>query len=109
MKLSDLSPEWLRFEGGGGSFRRWHERQGANGILFVCPLCFQNNNHQRPGVHSVICWEPEVPQSVDPKPGRWIMLGTDFNDLTLQAGSSSILLLGGCNAHFFIRAGQIQF
>jgi hypothetical protein len=28
-------------------------------------------------------------------------------DLTLRAGSSSILLYSGCHAHFFIRCGLV--
>jgi hypothetical protein len=29
-------------------------------------------------------------------------------DITLVAGSSSVLLTGGCQAHFFVRGGQIE-
>lgn len=77
--------------------------------MFVCPKCFAANDHKRPGVHSIICWDPSVPQTVFPNPGRWELVGDSFENLTLRAGSSSILLTGpGCQAHFFITNGEIQ-
>ena len=75
--------------------------------MFLCPRCFQTN--QGPvGTHRVICWRPHVPQSFFPVPGRWEMEGSGLSDLTLVAGSSSVLLRGGCDAHFFVRGGEIQ-
>lgn len=79
----------------------------AHGIMFLCPVCFKANNGSV-GTHSIICWRPMVPPNVDPKPGRWELQGTNLSDLTLVAGSSSILIQGGCNAHFFIRNGMIE-
>lgn len=79
----------------------------ADGIEFICPKCFELNNYERPGVHPIICWEPNVPQTINPIPGRWNLIGTSLKDLELKAGSSSILLTSGCGAHFFIRNGQI--
>lgn len=78
----------------------------ADGIIFLCPKCFRDHNGSV-GTHSCICWSPKVPPDVDPKPGRWELTGTCLDDLTLRAGSSSILLVGGCNAHFFITNGEI--
>jgi hypothetical protein len=72
------------------------------------------------GVHGVICWQPHVPQTMPPVPGRWKFMGTGYNDLTLVAGSSSILLTCTCKpkpgeppckcckAHFFIKNGNIE-
>jgi hypothetical protein len=108
MKLIDLHPEFL-----------WHKEvpesteisiDNADGVLFLCPECTKRklageNIH----VHSVICWNPSVPQSITPNPGRWSMEGTGFDDLTLVNGSSSVLLTGGCNAHFWVRNGEIIF
>jgi hypothetical protein len=110
VRLSQLEPQWLRWEGPGfDTFRRIDDKANANGIIFVCPKCFAENGNKRPGVHSVICWAPGVPQEVFPNPGRWELVGTSFEDLTLRAGSSSILLTGpGCQAHFFITDGEIR-
>lgn len=80
----------------------------ADGICFLCPKCFQEKGDSK-GVHSIICWAPNVPQTTSPTPGRWEMLGTGFEDLELKAGSSSVLLDGGCRAHFFIRNGEVLF
>lgn len=110
MKLTDLEPEFLRYEGALDpvAFRRIETMEGANGIIFICPKCFHANGFVRPGVHSVVCWAPGVPIGIGlTDPGRWEMKGTSFADLTLVASSSSILLLAGCCAHFFITNGAI--
>ena len=108
MKLIDLEPEFLKRD----DDMNWHRVESlseADGIIFVCPKCLAETG-KRPGVHSIICWNPSVPQTTQPTPGRWNMLGTGMNDLTLQAGSSSILLTGpGCGAHFFIQNGEIKY
>jgi hypothetical protein len=79
----------------------------SDGVMFLCPKCFTANSGPI-GTHSVICWRPHVPQTITPKPGRWSFHGSSLADLTLVAGSSSILLTGGCNAHFYVRNGQIE-
>jgi len=80
----------------------------ADGVQFLCPKCFAANSGAI-GTHQVICWRPRVPPEVCPKPGRWEFEGTSLSDLTLRAGSSSILLIGGCEAHFFIENGAIRW
>lgn len=109
MRLTELSPQFLKWETD-ALFSHVDAIGDADGIIFVCPLCLKNNEGHRPGVHSVLCWEPNVPQTTPPTPGRWEMQGTGYDDLTLVAGSSSVLLTGpGCGAHFFIRNGEIQW
>jgi hypothetical protein len=107
MKLIELNPQFLKAE----STSLYHDVDDiklADGIMFLCPKCFEKNKGEI-ATHSVICWQPHISQDYTPKPGRWNFLGTGYNDLTLQAGSSSILLQGeGCQAHFFIHNGQIQ-
>ena len=78
----------------------------ADGVLFQCPKCFVALGGAV-GCHYVLCWSPKVPDDVVPKPGRWNLVGTSLADLTLVAGSSSVLLVGGCAAHFFVRNGEI--
>lgn len=111
--LTALNPKWIQayaladgtwFNG----FRCVTDRQDANGILFMCPKCFIAKGHTSKGVHGVICWSPLVPQTVDPKPGRWELAGDTFDTLSLVAGSSSVLLTSGCNAHFFVKHGSIE-
>lgn len=92
---------------GGEGHRAVDAVEDADGVLFLCPRCFKANGGSV-GTHAVLCWRPRVPADVDPKPGRWEFQGTGLDDLTLVAGSSSILLLGGCGAHFFIRGGAIE-
>lgn len=110
MKLVDLEPEFLKYVELNGE-KRYHlrgvNRKEATGIIFLCPTCFENNKGPV-GTHSIICWSPVVPSYVDPKPGRWNLVGEDFNNLSLVAGSSSVQLNGGCNAHFFIKEGLIR-
>jgi hypothetical protein len=80
----------------------------AHGIMFLCPQCFGEDPPGPVGCHMMICWRPFVPPHVTPKPGRWELVGTGLDDLTLVAGSSSIKITGGCNAHFFVGGGAVS-
>lgn len=103
MRLRDLDAQFLkRLEP--TRFRNVDSLAEADGIRFLCPKCFAAKAGPS-GVHSIICWSPAVPQDTSPKPGRWEMRGTGIDDLTLVAGSSSVLLTGGCAAHFYVRDG----
>ena len=79
----------------------------AEGVSFLCPTCFESNGGSV-GTHGIICWSPNVPQTFAPTPGRWELVGTSMDDLSLVAGSSSVALTGdGCKAHFFVTNGSI--
>lgn len=109
MNLTELDPSWLMIIDE-NHYQRLAESampENCDGIIFLCPKCFRKNQGSR-GTHSVICWQPHVPQTTNPIPGRWAFLGNSFETLTLVAGSSSISLTGdGCKAHFFIQEGKI--
>ncbi len=81
----------------------------ADGISFLCPWCFECAGRTAVGVHGITCWTPKVPGDVAPGPGRWALDGTSYDDLSLVAGSSSVKIEGGCNAHFFVERGAIRF
>lgn len=107
MKLVDLEPEFLKREDD-NHFRMVDSISDADGVTFVCPQCMSANQMKRPGVHSVICWAPSVPQTTSPRPGRWNIFGSGFADLSLVAGSSSVALTGpGCGAHFMVQNGEV--
>ena len=109
MKLTDLEPQFLKVMSE-HEFKCVDDIKDADGIMFLCPVCFKKNNDDSGrGVHSINCWQPHVPQNIHPILGRWNFLGTGYNDLTLKNGSSSVLLNGGCNAHFWITNGEIIF
>ena len=116
MRLIALEPRWL----GKPYFDEQQERQNnrivafssaeASGIEFLCPLCFESKGEN----HSVICWDGTVPGYFGPAPGRWDRQGDGFEDLTLVGAgdqSDSVLLTtkGGCQAHLFVRGGEIVF
>lgn len=104
MRLVDLDPEFLARD----DDRHFHyvdDIGDADGVWFLCPKCFAGSG--RAGTHSVLCWAPNVPQTTGPQPGRWELTGTGLEDLTLVAGSSSVQLIGDCQAHFFIRNGEV--
>src|SRR5574342_554084 len=92
MRLTELEPSFLK-RLDDKTFRRNTPFAEADGIIFLCPKCFVANKGPI-GTHSVICWRPHVPQTTTPVPGRWEFQGTGFDDLTLVAGSSSVLLHG---------------
>ncbi len=108
LKLTELYPQFLK-RLDDNHFQFVDSIFDADGIMFICPLCFENNGKSRIGVHSIICWNPNVPQTTTPIPGRWDLVGTGFDDLSLVAGSSSILLGGedGCKWHGFIKNGEV--
>jgi hypothetical protein len=89
-------------------FRFVDTLEEADGVVFLCPKCFEEEPRGPVGCHSVICWSPSVSQDTSPTPGRWEMHGGGLDDLTLVAGSSSVLLKGGCMAHFFVRNGRVE-
>ncbi len=107
MKLAELEPRLLKITEDPKVWRcegiAWSE---ADGLEFLCPKCWLAN-HGPIGTHAVICWKRHVPQTIPPIPGRWDHQGSSLEDITLVAGSSSVQLIGGCNAHFWIRAGAI--
>lgn len=105
MRLVDLEPEFLKITDEG--HRTDATMAEADGLMLLCPKCFQKNSGPV-GTHRIVCWRPHVPLAPHlTGPGRWQMHGSGFHDLTLTASSNSILLLGGCNAHFFITNGEI--
>ena len=106
MRLDELEPKFLKLV----HPKEWHNVETiaeADGIRFLCPKCFTENSGPM-GTHSVICWQPTVPAEVRPAPGRWQFLGNGYRDLSLVAGSSSVQLNGGCQAHFFVENGAIR-
>jgi hypothetical protein len=111
--LTQLEPEWLRWISP-DSFERIDSMEGAAGIIFLCPLCFEKNGGPV-GTHRVICWSRSrgVPEHASPGPGRWKLDGTSFEDLTLNGdavnggGARSVLLTGGCGWHGFITDGIV--
>ena len=109
MHLHELEPQLLHRETNpeGHEIHRYVDTLAeADGVMFLCPKCFQANKGPV-GTHSVICWSPRVPLDVPPKPGRWNLTGTSLEDLSLVAGSSSVQVGGPCRAHFWIRGGLV--
>lgn len=106
IQLKKLDARFLRISKADANvYRRVLKLEGADGLILLCPKCFEAKSG-KVGTHSIICWQPHVPQTMHPKPGRWAFEGSSLDDLTLVAGSSSILLTSGCGAHFWIRNGH---
>lgn len=126
MKLSELEPRYVRREERVETWTRRKEdgsdeqvtgprnyyvecsRDEAKGIEFLCPKCFQEKGGPV-GCHVIICWQPDVPADVTPGPGRWQLVGRNFEDLSLVANPTSVQLNGGCNAHFTVSGGNVGF
>lgn len=108
MRLIELNPRFVVYRREGRTTYHDHVEtiSEADGILFLCPRCFLKNGGPV-GTHSVICWSPKVPASARPGPGRWNLTGTGFDDLSLVAGSSSVLLTSGCRWHGFVTNGEV--
>lgn len=104
--LTDLRASFIvRTDNG---FRRVDGIGEAEGVMFLCPKCYDCNGGAK-GTHMVVCWTPKVPDDTQPKPGRWTLVGTGIHDLTLDGAngkSRSVLLLGGCDWHGFVTNGD---
>lgn len=90
MRLSDLDPKFLKRESDTVNLYV-DEIVDADGLQFLCPVCWKKNGG-RIGTHALICWNPSVPQTTHPINGRWNLVGTGYDDLSLVAGSSSVLI-----------------
>ena len=113
MRLKDLRPQFLKYtlEGEHEMYLHTDNLRSADGIMFLCPKCFEENGNSSVGVHRVICWfRGRVPDHVRPNPGRWTPSGNGFDDLTFVAGDPpmavSVALMSGCGWHGFIKDGE---
>lgn len=108
MKLSELEPRFMRVAEPGRLWQEVDTLAEAQGVQFLCPKCFEANGGAV-GTHSVLCWflGRGVLDDEDPKPGRWEPVGTGLQDLSLRAGSSSILLTSGCCWHGYVTDGEV--
>jgi hypothetical protein len=132
MRLIDLEPQFYRYELGiagehhgrpmpdgttqwGGfpvdTFCDVDDLSQADGISFLCPLCFERNGGNV-GTHGIrIDFVGRgTPDSACIKnsqgvPVRWTVQGTSYEDLTL---GPSILIIGGCAWHGFVEQGGIR-
>ena len=114
MRLRELEAVFVRYVGDDGKSMHVGDPpdvalEQADALMFLCPKCFAENGGPR-GTHRVICNRPRVPlrEGTYVGPGRWEFMSSTIDDLSLVAGSSSVQLLGGCNAHFFVRNGAIE-
>lgn len=101
-KLADLDATFVRLTNPRGDFDETAAIADAQGVMFDCPKC---------GAHSVLCWSRSrgVPDDVQPGPGRWRLVGTSLDDLTLDAEpgkSRSVRLTGACGWHGFVTDGE---
>lgn len=114
MRLRELDPQLLRREVAdvGVNLPYVDRLEDAQGISFLCPACFVKNGG-KVGTHQVICWSRSrgVPEDARPGPGRWKLVGTSIDDLTLDADppstQRSVQLTGGCNWHGHITNGEV--
>lgn len=80
MKLRELDANFVG-NATQDSFVEQENIDGAQGIMFDCPLCHG---------HSVLCWfsnpinAAKVADELEPKPGRWKASGSSIDDLTLE-------------------------
>lgn len=117
MRLSELEPEWITTEGcSPGSYRQVDSIEQAQGVGHACPRCFVDKGCTLIGVHWCIEWSSSrgARPEQTPLPGRWRLVGTSFEDLTLDneppETKRSVLFNGpGCGAHFHITNGEVTF
>lgn len=114
MKLADLDPVFISYLERDGHTYLPNEKSlsEAMGIMFLCPICFAANGGPV-GTHQVICWSAArgAPEHAQPRPGRWTIDGTGFDDLTLNGEplgqARSVQVISACQAHFHITNGEV--
>jgi hypothetical protein len=109
VRLVDLEARLMRFDPP-RTFINVRSLAKADCVMFLCPACFLANGG-KVGTHRIridfagrgvtdeICIKNGSGQPV-----RWNVSGTGLEDLSL---TPSILILGGCNWHGFVTAGNI--
>lgn len=110
MQLTALEPRFLRYLP--GRVREFSDLLAeAQGVLFLCPLCFKANGNSPVGTHAIevtfadrgVAAE-DGSHGSDGQPTRWTVSGTGYADLSTQP---SILLLSECAWHGFITNGVV--
>lgn len=111
-KLRELEAQLVRMYDDKGSYEIVEKLEDAQGIDFLCPVCFEKNGGSV-GTHHVLCWFAGrgVPDSLTLGPGRWTPSGTGLDDLTFVPGSPprpcSVHLAGpGCGWHGYVVNGE---
>ena len=109
IKLTDLEPEWVIATDGSHARSDQLTIVNAQGILFLDPVEFTKNGGPI-GTSSVLVWfrGRGVPDDKEPRPGRWDVAGTGFDDLTLSP-SIDLTVQGEFpdRWHGFIKAGRV--
>lgn len=113
MKLTELQAEFIKLsDPETGSNVPVDTLKEAQGIRFLCPLCYRKNKGTKgtKGTHSVVCWfvDRGVPAHIEPGPGRWNPQGTGLADLSFVPGpkSRSVKLTSGCMWHGLVINGE---
>lgn len=110
IRLTDLEAQFITYDD--AVWKNSLSVVDASGVMFICPRCFIDNDGSI-GTHSIICWFADrgVPPEQDPKPGRWRPgASSSIGDLTFVGPDAvSIQIIGSCNAHFFVRNGQVEW
>lgn len=105
--LADLEAE-LVTHAGNGAIGREASREAADGLMFLCPLCFTKNGGAR-GTHRVLCWfVGRVPGDLKPGPGRWTLTGTSIADFSLTPSVDLSITKSGCQWHGFVTNGSAK-
>ncbi len=110
MRLAGLDARFVRYSAGPPeTYAHVDALADADGVMFLCPLCFAANGGPV-GTHSVLCWfVGRVPDGVSPGPGRWVPSGSGLADLTFAGpAAASVLLSGGCGWHGYVRDGDAR-
>jgi hypothetical protein len=114
LPLIELHPRWMRLTAPGTSMQYTDtlDISNAHGIRFLCPKCMVTNRGEV-GVHQVVCWANNrgVPADLQPGPGRWLFLGTGFNDLSFSNPPGikvSVQITSGCCWHGIISVGEVS-
>lgn len=113
MRLTELEPKFIRYEGRNIK-HHLPSTTGAQGVMFLCPACFVKNKGAV-GTHLIEVsfadrgvTDDQGSVNREGKPSRWSVSGTSYDNLTL---TPSILIdpAGECcpGWHGFVTSGEV--
>jgi len=103
MKLTDLEPKFRKLNEA-GQLQEVETIEEAEVVTYLCPKCFLKNGGAV-GTHLFMTPNKKLQPGTLGGKIYWEWTGKGMDDLTTNP---SILDVGGCGAHFYIKNGEIE-
>lgn len=108
VRLAQLDPHFvILIPGTKPMLKRVGSIELADGLGFLCPKCWRDSLGK--STVRVLVWQPlKVPEAALPGPGRWAIVGTGVDDLSLLARAPVIDPSHGCGWRGVVELGLVS-